>query len=113
MFGCGARWSQVCPNVRIERCRACVSCQAAIGGRTKASRVALAILLAKIKLALGCRWNRRDIFVERQFGFLPNAGILGVARFAFLLIGLRFRSAERRVGKECVSTCRYRWSPYH
>src|SRR3546814_9787439 len=24
-----------------------------------------------------------------------------------------FRSAERRVGKECVSTCRSRWSPYH
>src|SRR3546814_16207881 len=23
------------------------------------------------------------------------------------------RSGERRVGKECVSTCRYRWSPYH
>src|SRR3546814_3415307 len=23
------------------------------------------------------------------------------------------RSEERRVGKECVSTCRYRWSPYH
>src|SRR3546814_16306142 len=23
------------------------------------------------------------------------------------------RSAERRVGKECVSTCRSRWSPYH
>src|SRR3546814_21149274 len=23
-----------------------------------------------------------------------------------------FRSAERRVGKECVSTCRSRWSPY-
>src|SRR3546814_10399919 len=22
-------------------------------------------------------------------------------------------SEERRVGKECVSTCRYRWSPYH
>src|SRR3546814_2719422 len=29
--------------------------------------------------------------------------------------GLRFvpRSEERRVGKECVSTCRSRWSPYH
>src|SRR3546814_19623864 len=34
--------------------------------------------------------------------------------------GLRFeigveelRSEERRVGKECVSTCRYRWSQYH
>src|SRR3546814_13642741 len=23
------------------------------------------------------------------------------------------RSEERRVGKECVSTCRYRWSPDH
>src|SRR3546814_19604717 len=23
------------------------------------------------------------------------------------------RSEERRVGKECVSTCRYRWSPCH
>src|SRR3546814_15768057 len=23
------------------------------------------------------------------------------------------RSAERRVGKECVSTCRSWWSPYH
>src|SRR3546814_7809388 len=30
-------------------------------------------------------------------------------------IGLGFdrRSEERRVGKECVSTCRSRWSPYH
>src|SRR3546814_14845273 len=24
-----------------------------------------------------------------------------------------WRSEERRVGKECVSTCRSRWSPYH
>src|SRR3546814_16038184 len=24
-----------------------------------------------------------------------------------------FRSEERRVGKECVSTCRSGWSPYH
>src|SRR3546814_2475531 len=25
----------------------------------------------------------------------------------------KIRSEERRVGKECVSTCRSRWSPYH
>src|SRR3546814_938414 len=25
----------------------------------------------------------------------------------------KVRSEERRVGKECVSTCRSRWSPYH
>src|SRR3546814_7680895 len=28
-------------------------------------------------------------------------------------IGQVQRSEERRVGKECVSTCRSRWSPYH
>src|SRR3546814_20228545 len=27
--------------------------------------------------------------------------------------GSDIRSEERRVGKECVSTCRSRWSPYH
>src|SRR3546814_132692 len=27
--------------------------------------------------------------------------------------GVDRRSEERRVGKECVSTCRSRWSPYH
>src|SRR3546814_5822456 len=31
--------------------------------------------------------------------------ITGILRLA--------RSEERRVGKECVSTCRSRWSPYH
>src|SRR3546814_10491929 len=25
----------------------------------------------------------------------------------------KYRSEERRVGKECVSTCRSRWSTYH
>src|SRR3546814_12431592 len=29
------------------------------------------------------------------------------------LIKAGARSEERRVGKECVSTCRSRWSPYH
>src|SRR3546814_14862335 len=29
------------------------------------------------------------------------------------LRGEAVRSEERSVGKECVSTCRYRWSPYH
>src|SRR3546814_10622456 len=29
------------------------------------------------------------------------------------ILGCVFRSEERRVGKECVSTCRSRWSPSH
>src|SRR3546814_13684971 len=32
---------------------------------------------------------------------------------AFACLTAVVRSEERRVGKECVSTCRFRWSPYH
>src|SRR3546814_15636563 len=37
----------------------------------------------------------------------PLGGILGAQSFEII------RSEERRVGKECVSTCRSRWPPYH
>src|SRR3546814_14823840 len=39
---------------------------------------------------------------------LPDVGVAGG-------VGplIKGRSEERRVGKECVSTCRSRWSPYH
>src|SRR3546814_19769192 len=35
------------------------------------------------------------------------------AMTGFFESSLVARSEERRVGKECVSTCRYRLSPYH
>src|SRR3546814_14834368 len=37
----------------------------------------------------------------------------GVIPFLSGSEGWNGRSEERRVGKECVSTCRSRWSPYH
>src|SRR3546814_3057556 len=37
----------------------------------------------------------------------------GVLAGAALLLAIPRRSEARRVGKECVSTCRSRWSPYH
>src|SRR3546814_7413899 len=43
------------------------------------------------KLALGCHLYARQALCARDV----------------------HRSEERRVGKECVSTCRSRWSPYH
>src|SRR3546814_6806908 len=59
---------------------------------------------------------KRGLF-GRTIG-LVDKGMERVARFYRRLLGLSLRwrwarSEERRVGKECVSTCRSRWSPYH
>src|SRR3546814_2764498 len=48
----------------------------------------------------------RDFFVKSRGELVKRLGSAdGVVE------GLR--SEERRVGNECVSTCRSRWSPYH
>src|SRR3546814_20760411 len=38
---------------------------------------------------------------------------LQALRIGISSVSKDFRSEERRVGKECVSTCRSRWSPYN
>src|SRR3546814_13385523 len=63
---------------------------------------------------------------DRPLGFhlLQQVGIPAIHLESWILIPILaiegsaeihqlFRSEERRVGKECVSTCRSRWSPYH
>src|SRR3546814_9589912 len=58
-----------------------------------------------------------------EFARLHGRGVavLGPVSFKIALVAIDLvemikkmieRSEERRVGKECVSTCRYRWSPY-
>src|SRR3546814_12626094 len=44
------------------------------------------------------------------FGIVANAMPERKGRLALFAA---LRSEERRVGKECVRTCRSRWSPYH
>src|SRR3546814_15842213 len=39
--------------------------------------------------------------------------LTGLTEFGWQPVEEAGRSEERRVGKECVSTCRSRWSPYH
>src|SRR3546814_16795097 len=52
--------------------------------------------------------------LESLQGLDPAAQMHGLARKRARKAGLDVeRSEERRVGKECVSTCRYRWQPYH
>src|SRR3546814_11825943 len=53
----------------------------------------------------------RHARVQRREGVLEDE--LQVAAQAAHLPLRQGRSEERRVGKECVSTCRSRWSPYH
>src|SRR3546814_7999506 len=67
-------------------------------------------------------------FAEAVDGWLDDAGVLTGLAYVPLRRGapiaaavaqaseqdaLQARSEERRVGKECVSTCRSRWAPYH
>src|SRR3546814_12321993 len=46
--------------------------------------------------------NGSIINISSLIGMFPTAGNASYCR-----------SEERRVGQECVSTCRSRWSPYH
>src|SRR3546814_13479645 len=50
--------------------------------------------------------------LRKSLGFAPYELRLLVSCLDFARNGA-CRSEERRVGKECVSTCRSRWSPYH
>src|SRR3546814_7690505 len=47
------------------------------------------------------------------FDTVGEADLSAHVDFAALAGAVHDRSEERRVGKECVSTCRSRWSPYH
>ena len=51
----------------------------------------------------------------RKYGWLDDVKLyfFGPAEGLLLEDEEVERSEERRVGKECVSTCRSRWSPYH
>src|SRR3546814_20498466 len=66
--------------------------------------VALGVLDADIE-----QTDPRPVPTERRMRQIGthHGKLHEVARVAF------DRSEERRVGKECVSPCRYRWSPYH
>src|SRR3546814_13977898 len=58
-------------------------------------------------LILGKQDAQRGKLVDRMVGLVELAMAVAAARRLAAM-----RSEERRVGKECVSTCRSRWSPY-
>src|SRR3546814_18848455 len=54
-----------------------------------------------------------DVTLESVYGYynkqVDGSFRMGLVWFIFSAV----RSEERRGGKECVSRCRSRWSPYH
>src|SRR3546814_17154210 len=50
---------------------------------------------------------------KRMIGALSNEAPVGERLGGSVALAFHARSEERRVGKECVSTCSSRGSPYH
>src|SRR3546814_12366393 len=76
--------------------------------------------------AAGCPADRREfmggqvMIVGTRLRSVVMIAVMTSFALAFYMISLKVsaersavRSEERRVGKECVSTCRSGWSPYH
>src|SRR3546814_8143559 len=111
--------SDVCSSDRIGPCCKEVPARAAAGLRVGCNDLhagfdevvpildVLGIALADEEYNGRCVW--RAIVGQAALPILWQ-------RFGFVRDGIDVvgkRSEERRVGKECVSTCRSRWSPYH
>src|SRR3546814_5092060 len=61
--------------------------------------------LARKAPALAGEYTKQNVKLLYALGFSENT--------IWSSKPIKTRSEERRVGKECVSTCRSRWSPYH
>src|SRR3546814_11350341 len=86
--------SDVCSSDLYEWAAAQVE---AMGG--EAARLRPRLVIATFK-----QWTARELDLRRE---AASASELAE------ILQAELRSEERRVGKECVSTCRSRWSPYH
>src|SRR3546814_15620663 len=58
------------------------------------------------KAVRALKWAVEEM--ERRYRMMSEISVRNLASF-----NEKVRSEERRVGKECVSTCRSRWSPDH
>src|SRR3546814_12389107 len=81
--------------------------RAAIAGAIRRQQRAINLQFRAIQVAGECLPFARRAMNEQ------NARRARAIEFGVLQRVAGDRSEERRVGKECVSTCRSRWSPYH
>src|SRR3546814_6749297 len=87
--------------------------------RRRHTRCALVTGVQTCALPISCRDGfevaMAELEEEPEVAVAPPAPEPMMAAPAAYIVHFEFdeRSEERRVGKECVSTCRSRWSPYH
>src|SRR3546814_11682016 len=88
---------------------------------TAAGMAVLAVILQPLVPRLdrnrGAKGATRPSMLTTMRGIVRDRAMRGLALSQAAYVGLQntffTRSEERRVGKECGSTCRSRWSPYH
>src|SRR3546814_3166956 len=102
--------SALSPQFRADSLRALVA-TTDHGGELDVLVVGGGVVGAGTALDSVTRGLSTGLIEQRDFASGPSS-----RRSKLIHGGLRYlemRSEERRVGKECVSTCRSRWSPYH
>src|SRR3546814_1044578 len=83
----------------VQTCALPISAENLAGSLLRGRRVIL--LGSNVAECFGIPRSAYEYLEWHEFDTTRLNGMVGI------------RSEERRVGKECVSTCRSRWSPYH
>src|SRR3546814_15940160 len=86
-------------------------------GRSGSAIVFVARMLPSVRTIISIpagllKMGMARFFLWSAAGTAVWSSALAIAGY-FLGSQFKERSEERRVGKECVSTCRSRWTPYH
>src|SRR3546814_1289499 len=98
---------------KVTLCIVVYFCVFFFSSRRRHTRCALVTGVQTCALPISAR-SQGDVRLDPHLAAL-HVGVAGAdgAQQQLELLGVPARSEERRVGKECVSTCRSRWSPYH
>src|SRR3546814_12280766 len=87
----------------------CVSFSFFFSSRRRHTRCALVTGVQTCALPICARYQTPEPQVPQK----KKSAVLPLSPVYCHIFAFASRSEERRVGKECVSTCRSRWSPYH